>query len=245
MATVAESPRLDTHDWLPSDRFGLVTVPTSAHTYDGFLDWVLSGELPEKLRVTFLAGEVMLDMTEENIGTHAQVKAEVCRVLMNLVREGDWGQFYLDGVRIGNRPAAVSNNPDAVAFRWSTLEAGRVIFVERKGQRLAVEGTPDFVLEIVSTSSVGKDKKKLFKAYHDAGVQEYWLIDARGNGIEFSVFDWQTDGYVATAVNDGWIASKVFEHQFRLTRQEDRLGTWRYTLDARKKGPKSKAGKKS
>lgn len=244
MATVPQPLEREAADRLKPGDFGLLVIPPEAHTYHGFLDWVLSGTLPEKLRVTFLAGEVMLDMTEENIDTHISVKSAVYRTLLNLVADDDFGHLYTDGVLLGNESARVSNNPDGVAVRWSTFEAGRVQFVERGGDRRAIEGSPDWVLEIVSTSSVGKDTLRLLEAYHRAGVAEYWVIDARGEEVRFQIFDWQPGGYAEAPERAGWSSSKVFQREFRLTRDRDRVGAWTYSLEARQHGPK-KTRKKS
>ena len=42
-------------------------------------------------------------------------------------------------------------------------------------------------MEIVSPSSVSKDKKHLRECYYRAGIPEYWLIDARGEDVEFDI----------------------------------------------------------
>lgn len=222
--------------WPPSERF--LVIPREAHSYDGFMSWVMTDEFPEKVRVTFIDGEVGVDMAEECISTHAAVKSGVYGTMLPLVTKEDIGTFYVDGVLIGNPEAEVSNNPDGVAVLWETFESGRARFVERKGEPRAIEGTPDWVLEIVSDSSVGKDTKRLREAYHRARIPEYWLIDARGPHIQFQILAWRPASYVAVPAKDGWLYSKVFGHSFRLTRERDRIGSWTYTLAVRK--PKTK-----
>lgn len=91
-------------------------------------------------------------------------------------------------------------------------------------------GTPDWVCEVVSDSSRRKDKKLLVDGYHRAGVSEYWLIDARGEEIDFQVLHWTTEGYVAAADQAGWRRSEVFATSFHLERSRDRMGRWRYEL---------------
>lgn len=50
-------------------------------------------------------------------------------------------------------------------------------------------GGPDFVVEIVSNSSVKMDYfLKLFK-YAEAGVREYWIVDPRKNSITVYYFE--------------------------------------------------------
>src|SRR5262249_26589734 len=93
-----------------------------------------------------------------------------------------------------------------------------------------LEGTPDWVLEIVSDSSVEKDTQELRSAYHRARIPEYWLIDARGDEIVFLILLRRRKGYAAAAVRDGWQRSKVFGRGFRLERERDEFGLWEYTL---------------
>jgi Uma2 family endonuclease len=212
-------------------------IPRSAFSLNGFREWVLSDEFPEKLRVTYVDGEIYLDMSKEELQAHAFVKAEIARVLLNLNREMDLGRFCLDGVLISNEKAEVSNNPDAVFMSWENLEAGRVRLVEGKrkqGQLMEIEGSPDWVLEILNDSSEKKDMKKLRAAYWRAGITEYWLVDAREPEIHFQILHWRKKGYVAAPVSVGRQHSRVFHGDFRLTRESSRLGLWEYTLEMRK-----------
>src|SRR5205814_2735662 len=122
--------------------------------------------------------KIYLDMSREEIETHAKVKAEVSRVLMNWNVEIEQGEFFIDGVLISNEAAEVSNNPDAVFVFFESLENHRARVVPREnveGQYIEIEGTPDWVLEVLSKSSVRKDTVQLRKAYHRAGIREYWL----------------------------------------------------------------------
>jgi Uma2 family endonuclease len=158
---------------------------------------------------------------------------EVSRVLLNLNREDQRGEFYGDGVLVTNEAAGVSNNPDGTFALAKSLRSGYVRFVPRAGehsQYIEIEGTPDWVMEVASDSSVGKDTQQLHAAYHRAGIREYWLIDARGDEIVFLILYGRKTGYRATPVKDGWQQSRVFGRSFRLERQHDVLGFWEYTL---------------
>ena len=206
-------------------------IPMKAHNLAGFRDWVLADDFPEKLKVMYLNGEVFIDMSKEEIRTHASLKTTIGTTLENLNQKIDFGNLYIDGVRIVNEVAEVSNNPDAVAVFWESLESGKVRYVERLNRENEIEGSPDWVMEIVSASSTKKDCQLLRKAYHKARIREYWLIDARGKDIDFRVLHWRKSGYAAAPDKDGWLFSQVFERFFRLTRQRDRRGAWRYRLE--------------
>lgn len=135
-----------------------------------------------------------------------------------------------------NVEADVSNNPDMVGIRWESIESNKVRYVASRSndREVEIEGSPDWVLEIVSRSSVTKDKRDLRQAYHQAGVAEYWIVDACGEEIEFRVFHWRKSGYVSAPDSDGWLRSRVFPYQFRLTRKRDRRGGWRYQLESKR-----------
>jgi Uma2 family endonuclease len=218
-----------------------VEIPPEAHTHDGFIDWIASGAVCEKLRATFYAGRVSVDMSEENIDTHTNVKSGVYRTLLPLVAAGDWGSFYADGVLLSNKTAEVATNPDGVAVSWASFESGRVTFGMREGSRRFLVGSPDWVLEIVSDSSVTKDLHALRGAYHRARIPEYWLIDARREEPGFQILTWRRGGSVAAARKDGWAHSRVFHCDFRLTRAKDRLGAWSYSLDVRREESKARS----
>jgi Uma2 family endonuclease len=93
-----------------------------------------------------------------------------------------------------------------------------------------IEGTPDMVLEVVSTRSVRKDTKVLRGLYAKAGIPEYWLVDARKDPPQFDVLHWTGRGYTATRRKQGWLKSKVFGRSFLLESRPDRLGNSQFLL---------------
>jgi Uma2 family endonuclease len=213
-----------------------VRLPISAFTLKGFREWATSDDFPEHVRAAFIGNEVYLDMSNEEAEAHVGVKTEVYGVLVPLVRQLKLGKFYSDGVLVTNEAAGVSNNPDASFCSRKSLRCGRVRIVPREGKPgrfQDLEGTPDWVLEVVSDSSVEKDTEQLRDAYHRASIPEYWLIDACGEEIEFTILLHRKGGYVASEVKDGWQRSKVFGRDFRLTRHEDEFGLWELTLAMR------------
>jgi Uma2 family endonuclease len=211
-------------------------IPPSAMTHSGFRKWVKSDALPEKVKVAFLDGEVYIDMSNEEVGTHVAVKTEIIRVLAGVVKEARSGKFLCDGVLVTNEPAEVSNNPDAVFVSFKSLRAKRVEMVPREDaprQFIELVGTPDWVLEVVSLHSIEKDTVRLRRAYHRAGIPEYWLIDARGDDVAFQILHRRRSAYVSSPIRDGWQRSRVFGLEFKLERGVDELDLWDYTLHAR------------
>jgi len=206
------------------------------HQLEAFREWVKSDDFPEKVRVYFNQGKVWIDMSNEEIETHNKAKTEIIRVLANLNVDLDAGEFYSDGVLVTNVAAEVSNNPDAVFIRWESFDEGRVRLVARRdapGQYVEIEGVPDWVLEIVSLSSVKKDTQELRDAYHRAGVPEYWLVDARKEKIDFQILQHRKSKYYAAKRKEGWQWSALFGRWFRLERKRGRRELWRYRLEMR------------
>jgi Uma2 family endonuclease len=135
---------------------------------------------------------------------------------------------------VTNVEAEVSNNPDMVAVFWESLDKGVVHYLRtKKDQEMQIEGSPDWVLEIVGNRSVAKDTRDLRHAYHRAGIREYWLVDARGEDIHFQILHWRKAGFVAAPRDAAWQRSRVFCRWYQLTRSRDRRGGWLYQLAAR------------
>src|SRR4051812_29184811 len=93
---------------LVGDDFTL-PVPPSVFEIEGFRAWATADDFPERLRVTFLNGEIILDMSNEEINSHVAVKTAIGGVLYPLVKAEKLGKFYGDGVLFSHPEAGVSN----------------------------------------------------------------------------------------------------------------------------------------
>ena len=120
-------------------------------------------------------------------------------MIAGFVQREKLGEFYSDRAWIINREAGVSNEPDAAFATWETLKSKKLAPPADRADddRFELIGTPDWICEIVSDSSEKKDYRTLLKAYRSAGIREYWLIDARGEEIEFQLHVWALSGYRA------------------------------------------------
>ena len=213
-----------------------VDVPESARTLEGFRSWVSSDSFPEHGRITYFRKGIFLDMSPEKANKHNDVKTEIRRALGNFVREHDLGKLRGDGQWITNDQADLSNEADATFISWESMETGRIRLIKSHDDDDGIEmrGSPDWVLEVVSNSSEKKDTVWLPDAYHAAHVKEYWLVDARGDQTQFTMYVWRPDKFEIIQPNDdGWRESEVFGRAVRLDRQRDRMGGWEYTLHVR------------
>jgi len=211
-----------------------LTVPPWVADLASFRRWVLSDDVPEKARIWYLKGEVWIDMSKQQIFSHLALKNEFFYVLTGLIKAGGSGLFLPDGLLLSNVAADISGNPDATFISNAALDANRVRLVEGKEHGFVeIEGSPDMVLEVVSDSSTRKDLVVLRQAYWEAGVLEYWLVDARREPLTFDILRRTAKGYAAARKQGGWLKSSVFGKSFRLTQQRNRRGHPEFTLEMR------------
>src|SRR5258708_1366629 len=93
-----------------TDNFQFV-VPPDVRNLEGFRAWATADDFPERVRVTYLDGEVYLDTSNEEINTHVALKTRLISALGSLVETLKLGKFYGDGVLLVNEAGQVSNNP--------------------------------------------------------------------------------------------------------------------------------------
>lgn len=220
---------------------GCTTFPESiAESLDGFRGWVRSPDRPDEGRWTYYRGKVLFDMAAEKVNAHAGVKSKITSVLDRWVSERSLGVVYADGVWYTDDDADLSNEPDGSFLTWGSLKTERVRLIESSegdGDGIEYRGGPDWALEVVSNTSVVKDTQWLPEAYFAAGVREYWLVDARGDAIEFTLYrrdESITDAFtIVPPDDDGRRRSDLFGVDVKLTRRRDPIGGWQYNLEIR------------
>jgi Uma2 family endonuclease len=210
-----------------------VSVPTWVKDLASFRRWAQSDDFPESGRICYLDGDVWIDMSKEQLFTHAKLKGEFNRVLCTLVKREKLGHLFPDGILLSSVEADISNQPDATFVSFAALE-DKVRLIEGKEEGyVELEGAPDMVLEVVSKSSVHKDTVTLRQAYWEAGILEYWLVDGRKEPFSFEILRHTARGYVAARKTDGWIKSPAFGQAFRLFQERDARGNPEFTLEMR------------
>jgi len=215
-------------------------IPSEVHRIAPFRLWCASADFSEEGRIDFLAGDVEVDLSPEDLHTHNAAKTEIAARLQVLIADPGRGEVFIDRARVVSPAAELSAEPDIVVVLGESLATGRVRFVpaakdpERSSE---IEGAPDLIVEIVSDSSEQKDTVRLPRLYAKAGVPELWTIDARGPNIEFSigvltgVHYWQLEPDA-----DGWIDSPLLCLRCRLSREKTAWGTWRYRFETAERG---------
>lgn len=202
---------------------------------EDFRQWALSDEFPDSGRIDYIDGRIEVDMSPDNLFLHTSAKSEVARVIGNRIREIQLGHLFIDRTRISSPAAKVSSEPDIVVIGFETISSGRVKLTPTKRKRpdsfIEIEGPPDLVVEVVSDNSVAKDTQRLFQAYAAAGIPEYWIVDARGPRLQFTIYRATAKGYVKTKRDQhGFQRSRILKARYRLERERARDGNWIYDL---------------
>jgi Uma2 family endonuclease len=215
-------------------------IPADALTFEGFRHWAHSGEFPDTGRIDYLAGDVEIDMSPEDLHTHGIVKVAITAGLHALVTEGELGEVFADRTRIASPSAQLSAEPDVVVILWKSLQEGRVRYLPAAGKGpdrfTEIEGAPDVVVEVVSDSSVRKDTRRLPPLYAQAGVPELWIVDTRGRDMRFDLKSLVNGEYVSSIPDaEGWMRSERLGALVRLSRRKTPLSTWRYRLEHRER----------
>ncbi|MEX0670640.1 MAG: Uma2 family endonuclease [Pirellulales bacterium] len=210
-------------------------IPGDVATLVAFRRWARSPNFPAAGRVDWVASCIEVDMSPEDIFTQGTLKTEIVRVLGTLAKARGM-HLFTGETRMSSVAADLSVEPDVVVVSEASLESGRVRLVPAAGGRpdrfVELEGGPDLVVEIVSDASVRKDTERLPAAYHAAGVREFWLVDARGPEVRFTIQRQEAAGWVVDAGPSGAPFSTVCGCGFSLVRSRNPQGRFMYDLVA-------------
>lgn len=220
---------------------GALRIPAGAFRLEGFRRWSQSAAFPETGRVDYLAGEVEVEMSPEDLQTHGTVKTAVAAEFFSRFARPGLGFVFADRTRVTSPVSDLSVEPDVVVVLFPSLDEGRVRQVpaaaKGPGRFVEIEGAPDLVVEILSDSSVGKDTRRLPPRYAAAGVGELWLIDARGSELRLDVKILEGGAYRDSEPDvEGRARSPLLEGRVRLTRRPMPHSGWLYELDVEPAG---------
>jgi Uma2 family endonuclease len=212
-----------------------VRIPGGLDSLEAFRTWARSDEFPERGRYAYLNDEMWVDLSREQLFSHNDVKTQFTITLGSLVRTASLGYFFSDGTLLSNVKANLSTEPDGTIVAYETMWSSRVRLIKGATEGyVELEGTPDMVLEVVSATSVRKDTETLRALYWQAGIPEYWLVDARGEVPSFTILRHTARAYTTTRPQaGGWLRSAVFDRSFRLMRWTDPLGHPQCTVEVR------------
>ncbi|MGH7337279.1 MAG: Uma2 family endonuclease [Myxococcota bacterium] len=99
---------------------------------------------------------------------------------------------------------------DVTLFEHSVLQPD-LLLIDRSRREILedrVEGPPDLVVEILSPSSVWRDRMVKLALYAKAGAPEYWIVDSEARTIELLALE--GDSYRVVVAEGGRFSSRRF-----------------------------------
>ncbi len=240
-ATISEQPAkpaVPTHHAKSILIQNQIEIPLGISSLAEFRTWTRSATFPEQGRIDYINGRIEVDLMIDNLFYHGSPKTEVQGVIWLRNRESRLGRQFNDVSRFSHPEAGLSAEPDVVFLTFDSINAGRATFIPSSKDDpesfVEIEGSPDLICEIVSDSSEQKDTVRLAQAYFAAGVTEYWLVDARGPSLDFSILKRDQAAFVSSDRDqEGYQPSTVFGHRYRFSREQGPDGHWLYMLDER------------
>ncbi len=135
------------------------------YTYADYLTW------PDEFRCELIDGKIYM-MSPAPLLTHQDVAGEIFRQAANALLGKSCRAFIapLD-VRLPNPSQADDETADTVV-QPDVL----VVCDANKLDRRGVRGAPDWVVEVLSPSTAGRDQIQKRALYERHGIREYWLV---------------------------------------------------------------------
>lgn len=215
-----------------------IEIPGGILELASFREWAHSASFPTGGRIDWIAGRLELDLSPKDLNTHGSPKSSIAGALVARIQERDRGLVFIDRARVTNSEADLSAEPDVTVLLFATVESGAARLVPKasaeEGRFVEIEGRVDLVVECISDSSKTKDRDQLPGAHFNAGVLEYWIVDARRNEVSLDVLVRGAEGYRTQTPDDtGFSRSEVVNADVRLVRRRERAGLVVFRLEIR------------
>ncbi|APC09542.1 Uma2 family endonuclease [Neomoorella thermoacetica] len=145
------------------------------YTYDDYI------RLDDDNRYEVVEGELLLTPSP---GFKHQ---DVVRKLAGLL------SAWIEGQNLG---VVITAPFDVVLARDTVLQPDIVYLARENYHRLTnacLQGAPDLVIEVISPSTIRRDRIRKSRLYLKHGVKEYWLVDPEGGTVE--IFTYTPEGW--------------------------------------------------
>ncbi|WP_338833512.1 hypothetical protein MHLNE_24430 [Moorella humiferrea] len=154
------------------------------YTYDDYI------RLDDDNRYEVVEGELLLTPSP---GFKHQ---DVVRKLAGLL------SAWIEGQNLG---VVITAPFDVVLARDTVLQPDIVYLARENYHRLTnvcLQGAPDLVIEVISPSTIRRDRISKSRLYLKYGVKEYWLVDPEGGTVE-----------IFTNTPEGWRLAGTFSQE--------------------------------
>ena len=132
-------------------------------------------------------------MDKVELTIHQRIAGFLFNLLSLYARFLHLGEVIAAPFEMRHLPRRASREPD-------------LLFLAREHQDLLtpqrLDGPADLVVELISDSSVVRDREHKFDEYQAAGVREYWIIDPRPGSERVDFYQLSVDGRYQPVVPD-------------------------------------------
>lgn len=144
--------------------------PQGSWTYD---DYAL---LPDNgMRYEVIRGD--LQMLPMPLVRHQVILGELYFQIANFLCQKPLGEVFLSPLDVLLKEKT-NVQPDLCFIRQERLGIVETSYIN---------GSPDLVIEILSPSREGYDRRVKFQVYAQAGIHEYWIVDPVANSVEINL----------------------------------------------------------
>jgi Uma2 family endonuclease len=152
---------------------------------------------PDNYRHEISEGEHF--MTPSPSTYHQKIVGNLYRKLSDYVEKNKLGEIYV--------------SPVDVIFHEIDVFVPDLVFVSNENLSIVsennIQGAPDLIIEVMSPSSVARDREGKYKRYAYYGVKEYWIVDLQRKLVE--VYDLEQDKLINVIPQKQKLNSPIFE----------------------------------
>ena len=160
MTTSERLPITMPADWVPGPRQG-------QWTYNDYAALTAEGQHYEIV-------DGVLYMTPSPSWSHQEIVGRLFRYLSTYVESANLGGVFVAPIDVELSPDRVFQ-PDVVVLLKTSRE-------KLKGRHIV--GAPDMIVEVVSPGSATTDRYDKYRAYAQAGIPEYWIVEPGTQTVE-------------------------------------------------------------
>lgn len=161
-------------------------------TYQDLQNWE-----PDNYRHEIIEGEHF--MTPSPSTYHQRIVGKLYNILYDHVEQHDLGELFIA--------------PIDVVFHEIDVFVPDLVFVRKENSLIIgeknIQGAPDLIIEVMSPSSVSRDKEMKYKRYAYYGVKEYWIVDMNKKLVE--IYDLEENKLVNVIPQKQKLNSPMFE----------------------------------
>ena len=114
-----------------------------------------------------------------------------------------------------DNPGKIFYAPIDVIFDDNNVIQPDILFIKKENlfirKKRGVFGSPDLVVEILSPSSIKRDRYEKKEIYRKFGVKEYWIVDPANLSIEVFLLENEEYKLHSMATENGEIKSYILE----------------------------------